>query len=215
MLGFRDSTKNSVVCSTLDYILDFLTRATAVSEGYRLELRSREDGIRVMTNRQTSADNEIERVRREVEVAEQRIADLQAEMEALHLASAQLEHQKQENLLLKETIDRMRFEMDELRNNPPDIPGGPPSIPNSRSNTVSKSLGAELGKRLREKWGSDEDTEEVEEGDSVDTLSADDEGDGEEDVIQTIITRKRVCLVAFLYVSCSFHTESCKSGQQG
>lgn len=119
---------------------------------------------------------------------------------------AQLDEQKQENLLLKETIDRMRFEMDEMRGSAAALGaggGGGGGGGTSAGNTISKSLGAELmGKLKWEEEGSEGEEDEDErdrsmetvsegEGSSVTAVEFDDEGDEDEDVIQTIITRKK------------------------
>lgn len=133
---------------------------------------------------------------------------------------AQLDEQKQENLLLKETIDRMRFEMDEMRANaalglPPGGSGG-----TSTANTISKSLGAELMGKLKweegrdgddegggEEEGSEEgkslDTERSEGDDSTTAVEVDEDDEDDEDVIQTIITRKKRVRLSF---RCSFHS---------
>lgn len=119
---------------------------------------------------------------------EGRIAYLEAELSIAQQAHAQLDEQKQENMLLKETIDRMRFDMDEMRSNAIAATGG--SGQSSAANSVSKSLGAELLGKMKGGWGMDD--EEEDSGDSS-TIVIDDEEDTEsEDVIQTIITRKRV-----------------------
>lgn len=134
---------------------------------------------------------------------EERIAHLEEELSVAQGVYVQLDEQKQENLLLKETIDRMRFEMDEMRANAALglLPSGGAA---SAANTISKSLGAELmGKMKWEEEESDgEGGEGVEEGKSVELQSEgegssltavehEDEDSEDEDVIQTIITRKK------------------------
>lgn len=119
---------------------------------------------------------------------------LEEELEVAQQAHEQLDEQKQENLLLKETIDRMRFDMDEMRSGLGNG-GGPGSAGGSKQGSVSKSLGAELlGKMGRGGWGMDGDEEEEEEEVEVELadVSVDDGEETEgEDVIQTIITRKK------------------------
>lgn len=132
---------------------------------------------------------------------EAQINALHDELDHAQQTTATLDEQKQENLLLKETIDRMRFEMDEMRTNASaagQSGGGTGSVRGS----VSKSLGAELLSKMKqlgdEGWGKD-DEDEDQNGD-LDEVSEllDDEDDTEgEDVFQTIITRtKRVSLQA-------------------
>lgn len=118
------------------------------------------------------------------------IRNLEEELVAAQKTQAALDEQKQENMALKEIIDRMRFEMDEMRvaaASGLNVSGG-----SSAKNTISKSLGAEMMK-LTDMFGKEDvpverdDQEEEEEEEEVET-----EG---EDVIQTIITRtKRVSI---------------------
>ena len=134
---------------------------------------------------------------RERDGYEERLVHLEAELVLAQQAHAQLDEQKQENLLLKETIDRMRFDMDEMRNNITAAAGGM-SGQSSAPSSMSKSLGAELLGKMKGGWGLDDDEEDQIEKElqQIGDLSADIDGDDTEgeDVIQTIITRKtRVC----------------------
>ena len=52
---------------------------------------------------------------KENEAYEERIVLLEQELAFAQQAQTSLDEQKQETLMLKETIDRMRFDMDELR----------------------------------------------------------------------------------------------------
>lgn len=98
-------------------------------------------------------------------------------------AQAELEDQKQENLVLKETIDRLRFDLDEIRTREAQGTGGAHPTP-------SGSIGRKtLGDELIKSWNAmaDEGQEEVNE-------QAEDEADSStdgEEMIQTIITRKK------------------------
>lgn len=131
---------------------------------------------------------------------EAQITALHEELDNAQQTTAALDEQKQENLLLKETIDRMRFEMDEMRTNA-SATGAASGGSGSVRGSVSKSLGAELLSKMKqlgdEGWGVD-DEEQDDEGQSGDMEEVsellDEEDDTEsEDVIQTIITRtKRV-----------------------
>lgn len=89
--------------------------------------------------------------------------------------------------MLKETIDRMRFEMDEMRNLGAGQGTGSGSA--SARGSVSKSLGAELLGKMGAQWAMDE--EEDEEGLDLESEDRQDTEGEEEDVIQTIITRKK------------------------
>lgn len=132
---------------------------------------------------------EAQKYLREHDSYEDRLAQLEAELSHAQQAHAQLDEQKQENLMLKETIDRMRFEMDEMRNLGAGQGAGSGS--GSATGSMSKSLGAELLGKMGGQWGMEEEEEE----DALDLDSEDrqdTEGEEEEeDVIQTIITRKK------------------------
>jgi len=175
------------------------------SEKYRDDLRKREDAIRNL--REAAALHEIEthKWQREHDTYEDRINQIELELSSALEAHTHLDEQKQENLLLKETIDRMRFEMDEMRHaaSSNTLVGGGSSGHSSAVNTMSKSLGAELAGKMN--WDMDGEGE----GDSGEmmmmmspetTVVDEDETEVEEDedVIQTIITkRKRVCIFLF------------------
>ncbi len=116
-------------------------------------------------------------------------------------------------MLLKETIDRMRYEMDEMRNTATSLNGQTgASGMSSAMHTLSKSLGAELMGKL--KWDMEEEEEADARGDelgsdvstSVETEEDDPtEGEDEEDFIQTIITkRKRVRIYLLTITNNSF-----------
>ena len=89
-----------------------------------------------------------------------------------------MDRQKHENLGLKETIDRLRFEMDELRNSNAAAAG---STGVSRAGTMAPSLAAELQQRLLDQ--ADADREKAGSGDE----------NQEEDYVETVITRRKVC----------------------
>ncbi|KAF8627304.1 hypothetical protein AX15_004444 [Amanita polypyramis BW_CC] len=178
----------------------------AASEKYRDDLRIREETIRALREAATQHELEAAKWARERDSYEERIVHLEAELTIAQQAHAQLDEQKQENLLLKETIDRMRFEMDEMRSglNLGHQPGTM-GHPGSGTNTISKSLGDELAGKM--KWEMDaegeeesasqermiENEEEKEEENSFGSETAIelDSESGEEDVIQTIITKRK------------------------
>lgn len=168
-----------------------------VSEKYRDDLRRRDETIRTL--RENTALHEIETAKwqKEHDTYEDRLAALQSELNLALQAHTQLDEQKQENLLLKETIDRMRYEMDEMRSATSIGLGMVGSGASSAMNTLSKTLGAELMGKM--KWGIEEEGEQEGKDDLAGDSSTvveeeDDNTEGEdEDVIQTIITkRKRV-----------------------
>ena len=148
MLGRRtlvckDNIKNNAVCFLYSLLHCYLLIARlAASEKYRDDLRQREELIRNL--REAASLHEVENAKwaKEHENYENRITALENELAIAQQAHAQLDEQKQENLLLKETIDRMRFDMDEMRSSAVAVTGG--SGQSSAANTMSKSLGAEL-----------------------------------------------------------------------
>lgn len=175
----------------LPYSPSPLSPLIAVSEKYRDELRQREEQMRTL--RESAALQEVESLKyaKEHENYEARILQLETDLSIAQQAHEQLDEQKHENMLLKETIDRMRFDMDEMRNAA--VGGvGYGGVPGSAPGSVSKSLGAEMLGKMR--WME-------EEGEEGDVAEVGGEGEGEDDTegeeeeeIQTIITRKkRVC----------------------
>lgn len=191
---------------------------TAESERYRNTLRRRDQEIKDFQDAAALQALENHKYAKEHDTYEERIAFLESELSIAQQAHAQLDEQKQENLMLKETIDRMRFDMDEMRNNAASTAtgGGGSSGQSSRSNTMSKSLGAELlGKMTGAHWekmrgnqwgiadgeGHGEGEEEGESGETVVNLDSDGEETEGEDVVQTIITRKKRVSLHFLSLS--------------
>ncbi|KAF8910537.1 hypothetical protein CPB84DRAFT_1763906 [Gymnopilus junonius] len=166
----------------------------SVSEKYRDDLRKREETIRSL--REAVSLHEIESAKwtKEHENYEERIVQLEMELNLALEAHRHLDEQKQENMLLKETIDRMRFDMDEMRNSMSSSTAGGASGQSSAANTVSKSLGAELAGKMT--WDLEEQSERSgyvsEETTVIEEEETEVEGDEEEeDVVQTIITRKK------------------------
>ncbi|KAF7289669.1 hypothetical protein HMN09_01329500 [Mycena chlorophos] len=162
---------------------------------YRAELREREDSMRNAREEKELTGMELRKLKLEGESYEARIAQLEQELAVATQAHVQLDEQKQENLLLKETIDRMRFDLDEMRsNNASVLAGGGSSGHSSAANTISKSLGAELMGRMKwmEDAQEDDDAEEKSPEPPEAAHNNEEEEDTEgEDVIQTIITRKK------------------------
>lgn len=155
------------------------------SSSYRDELRQRDFEISTGKSKADQAEYEHHRLRQDIQAQEARSAQLEADIKQANMLYAQLEEQKQENLVLKETIDRLRMELEEARNNPLEAPL---TNPPSRGSTITRSLGAELGNLFN---GPDEDLSEESQEEEESTTAVDSDG---EDVIQTVITRRRVCI---------------------
>lgn len=171
--------------------------ASGESERYRNELRLRDQSIKDLNDAAALHALEAQKLAREQQNYEERIAFIESELAIAQQAQAQLDEQKHENMMLKETIDRMRFDMDEMRNNATNAQAAGGNA--SARNTLSKSLGAEL----LSKMGSGEwESEESEEGSSGTSLEIESDGDTEgEDVVQTIITRTKRASIYFVLLS--------------
>ena len=91
--------------------------------------------------------------------------------------------------MLKETIDRMRFDMDELRNSAFSLEKGGGSGTASAHGSVSKSLGAELLSKMKDgNWEMEEEVESEPNSLEIEVTPEGDETESE-DYVQTIITR--------------------------
>ncbi|KAG8813520.1 hypothetical protein FRC17_001541 [Serendipita sp. 399] len=156
-------------------------------------IHNRESEIRDLEHQLEIVEHEVDKGKGEQAVNEEQIRRLQAEVAQANEVHAQLLSQKQENQVLKETIDRLRYDLDDLRSaHANDSTRGGSSGPASAMPSLTRTLGSELLRRLNPQQenaaadGSDSDAtveETVEE--KVENT------DGEEDVFQTIITRKR------------------------
>ncbi|THH10043.1 hypothetical protein EW145_g1587 [Phellinidium pouzarii] len=158
------------------------------AENLRNTLRTRDQQVRESGDKITLHGLEINKWQQQQDQMEQHAQHLEAQLVAAREAQTELDEQKQENMLLKETIDRMRFDMDELRIKADgSIPVG--SGRDSIHGSIGKSLGVEL-QRINGKWPGEADTDED------DTTAVSDGGSGSadtegEDVVQTIITRRK------------------------
>ncbi|KAI8969509.1 hypothetical protein BD414DRAFT_525819, partial [Trametes punicea] len=163
----------------------------AESERYRNQLRRRDQEIKELQDAAQLQAIENQKWQREQANYEERIAALESELMFAQQTQAQLDEQKQENMLLKETIDRMRFDMDELRNSASGLEKGSGSGTASAHGSMSKSLGAELLSKMKDgKWDLDEEVTEEPSSFEVEVDAEDDETESE-DVVQTIITRTK------------------------
>lgn len=116
---------------------------------------------------------------REVEMLESEVKRLEQDLRVARQAESHLEAQKQENLQLKETIDRMRFDLEEARSQNA-AHGHSRGATSSGAGTMSRNLGAEISRRLFEA----EDKEIPKEADERE----DSEGD---DYVETVVTTHR------------------------
>jgi hypothetical protein len=105
---------------------------------------------------------------REVEALEHEVKRLEQDLSVARQAESHLEVQKQENLQLKETIDRMRFELDEAKSTAQGHSRGVTG--SSGAPTLSRNLGAEISRRL---------------------VEAEEEEEEEDSYVETVVTRQR------------------------
>jgi len=158
---------------------------------------------------------------KEQQVLEDRINQLTADLELAQQAYSSLDDQKAENLLLKETIDRLRFEMDEMRTNAANALEQSKDGVAGNAASVGRTLGAEMvragvdpsaapPRRILEEEDSEDET-------IVDELINQESDDDE--FIQTVITktRKRVRSLLFpfecvpIVLECRRFTDVCRS----
>jgi hypothetical protein len=115
---------------------------------------------------------------REVEILESEVKRLEQDLRVARQAESHLEAQKQENLQLKETIDRMRFDLEEARSQNA-AHGHSRGATSSAAGTMSRNLGAEISRRLFEAEDNEIPKEE-EEGNAT-----------EDDYVETVVTTHR------------------------
>ncbi|GAA5992429.1 hypothetical protein JCM11641_002904 [Rhodosporidiobolus odoratus] len=130
---------------------------------------------------------QVQQFDRDRDLLQQAINKLEEDLGTARRAQDSLDDQKQENLLLKETIDKLRFEIEEMRSarrksqflDGAVAPGSPAK---SLAESLSKSLGREIANQMAAQQDSD---------------SSEDEGEetaGEEDEVDDIIvtTHRRI-----------------------
>lgn len=184
-------------CSTF-HVVTFrylrFNRCLGEAEKLRNALRQKDQEIKVLEEAKQLHELELLKWIQQREALEAAHTLTEQELTIARHAQEELDGQKQENLILKETIDRLRFDLDELRTREHTAPAGHGGT-SSQLNTVSKSLGAELMSRWEAMNQDQEDGVTEEEEQETGSNS-----DGEE-MIQTIITRKkRVSLFSTLRV---------------
>ncbi|KAF8340556.1 uncharacterized protein EI90DRAFT_2080986 [Cantharellus anzutake] len=165
---------------------------SALSENYRDTIRKKDQEVKHAEELATVHQNDLTKWRNERELAEANIESLKAELAAAQSAHQSLEEQKQANQMLRETIDRLRLDLDEIRISNT-AGGGKDSAKSTAINQrghASKRSVASLAAELRDRFDLKDaaaDGVEVQELDS---------GDDDDEFVETIITtsRKRVGL---------------------
>ncbi|ORY24001.1 hypothetical protein BCR39DRAFT_548111 [Naematelia encephala] len=139
-------------------------------------LRDRDAEIQELEAAAHSHQADEEKFHREVQALEAEIKRLESDLSVARQAESVLEVQKQENLQLKETIDRIRFDLEEARAAAASAVGGAGhtrmGTQSSGFGTISRNLGDEINRRLMD----------------VDKVPKEDDG---EDVVETIVTTQR------------------------
>ena len=171
--------KRCTIRNVVSAQLGSLANAYIADEAARLRdmLRSRDAEIKDLEEASASHEADEEKTKREIEALEHEVKRLEEDLTVARRAESILETQKQENLQLKETIDRMRFDLDEARAASASRASGPGHqrglTDSSGHPTLSRNLGDELNKRLM-------DAEKAQEQ----------EGD-EHSYVETIVTTQR------------------------
>lgn len=134
-------------------------------------IRSKDEELRLADENLSNANSDLAKITRERDYLQSQAARLEEELTEARAAVDALEEQKNENLQLKETIDRLRLDLDELRTQAraiADSKTGGSALSRSTSGqdsvpaTLSKNLGRELARRFagEEEEGIDEQGEE-------------------------------------------------------
>jgi predicted nuclease with TOPRIM domain len=168
------------------------------SERYRSNLRRRDNEVKEYTDVAALHTVEAERWIKEQQVLEDRINQLTTDLELAQQAYSSLDDQKAENLLLKETIDRLRFEVDEMRSSAATALEQSKDGAPGNATSVGRTLGAEMVRAGVDPNAPPSKNEEESEGETFDETINQESDDDE--FIQTVITktRKRVCASPFL-----------------
>ncbi|KAK9894103.1 hypothetical protein P389DRAFT_181516 [Cystobasidium minutum MCA 4210] len=165
------------------------------SEKLRNVIRSRDEDLQLAEENLQNVNSDLAKVTRERDYLQSRIATLETELAEAKLALEQLEEARSENIQLKETIDRLRLDLDELRaqarinaeNNANKKAGGA-ALSRSASGTesVPVTLSRNLGRELARRFAGDDGNEELDE--------KDEQKDGQEDYEEEeiITTRRRL-----------------------
>ncbi|WWC68057.1 uncharacterized protein I206_101976 [Kwoniella pini CBS 10737] len=139
-------------------------------------LRDRDEEIRTLEDSLQGQAADEEKFNREVHALESEVKRLETDLSVARQAESHLDVQKQENLALKETIDRMRFDLDEARAQAANAAGSSghraQASGSSGGGTLSRNLGDELSRRL------------------MDAQKLQEESD-EDEVVETVVTTQR------------------------
>ena len=163
------------------------------SERHRLSLRHRDAEIKEFADLAALHLTEVDKLNKEQQVLEDQVNQLTADLELAQQAYVSLDEQKAENVGLKETIDRLRFELDEMRSNAASALEQSKETATGNASSVGKTLGAEMVRAGVDPnappQNSTQQEEESEDETIVDETINQESSDGE--YIQTVITKTR------------------------
>ncbi|KDE06045.1 hypothetical protein MVLG_03599 [Microbotryum lychnidis-dioicae p1A1 Lamole] len=129
-----------------------------------------------------------QQLERDREILQGAISRLEADLRLASQAQDTLDAQKQENLVLKETIDRLRFDLEEMQSSNRKsgfLEGGMSGSPDRGSmNSMSRSLGKELARNLAQEAMAARMEAEKDSGES-------DEAEDSDEVNETVVTTHR------------------------
>ncbi|KAG8905983.1 hypothetical protein FRB99_007840, partial [Tulasnella sp. 403] len=160
----------------------------AEAEKYRVVLREKDNRIKNGEQDILERMAEVTRVKAEKDILENTIAALHDELNFARSAQHELEDQKHENLALKETIDRLRYEMDGLRDA---VDSKIKSAASSRHGTLTRSLANELNNQVLSPDREDPVVQSPTADLSMETATTEINDDMDEDYVETIITKSR------------------------
>ncbi|WAR60435.1 hypothetical protein PtB15_9B374 [Puccinia triticina] len=118
--------------------------AVAESEKLRTQLNLKEEELRCTNRSIQSHASEVKKWELDRQMREEHIKNLNMELQELQTTREILEEQKQANLDLKATIDRLKYELDEQRTR-----NAGSSVADSRPTSIAGSLSQNLGEEFK------------------------------------------------------------------
>ena len=133
----------------------------------------------------------MEKWNKEQQVLEDRISQLTEDLELAQQAYSSLDDQKAENLLLKETIDRLKFEMDEMRSNAANALEQSKDGSAGTASSVGRTLGAEMVRAGIDPHAAPPTHAQKDEEDETIVDEIINQESDDDEFIQTVITKTR------------------------
>ncbi|KAH7100706.1 hypothetical protein BKA62DRAFT_619610, partial [Auriculariales sp. MPI-PUGE-AT-0066] len=156
----------------------------AESEKYRNSIRRKDQDLKEAEDNAQAHHSEMTKWKAAHEIAEATIQSLEQELQSTRQAQEALAEQKQENMVLRETIDRMRFDLDELRSTK-SLAGAGSSRPGSIAGTINASMSRSLANELKAQLA------ELEEQEKEEDEVEDTERGSDDEFVETIIKRRK------------------------